>query len=255
MDDTMIFNDTGVTAPCPVCGAPNPSDSQFCFSCGRQLNAPTINEEDVDPEPLYPQAPPKPKKPVAGIVITAIIAALLLGACGYLVYDDLTLRNQLNDANATIEKQEKTEDAQKDLIAENNAAITENEKAIKELEEQLAEANTTIEELKIPAGYIDLILENQVAGKVEKGFYVDDNIVVVNKDRTAQLTLHTEWEEGGTTKISYAGSAARIDFDSDVYEGNTTTLTIKPQKVGATLATFTNTVDSSTFQVLVIVTE
>jgi len=78
MEDTILFNESVGTVPCPVCGSPNPADSQFCVTCGRQMNAPTMSQEE--PAPVFvPEMPQKPKKPVAGIVITAIIAAMLLG--------------------------------------------------------------------------------------------------------------------------------------------------------------------------------
>lgn len=263
MDDKIIVEEQVATVPCPVCGEPNPADSKFCFTCGRQLDAPTMNEADMNPEPLFlPEVPKKPKKNVVGIVITAIIAALLLGACGYLVFDDITLRNQLKTANATIETQEKnisTKDAQitqlQDQSVKDQKAIEDLNTAVAEKDAAVAEKDAAIAELEIPAGYIDQILQNTVTGKNEKTFYVDDNIVVLKKGETAKLTLYTDWENGGITNINYTTDAAKIVFDSEFYEGDTTTLTVTTNRVGATLATFTNTVDSSTFQVLVIVTE
>ena len=253
MEDTVLYDKQTNTVSCPVCGVPNPADSQFCFACGRQMAAPTMSFEEPIPAPVFAAEPPqKAKRPVVGIVITAIIAALLLGACGYLVYDDFTLRKQLTDANTAIEKLEKTESAQKDTIQEQKTEI---EKITAEKDATIAEKDAAIEELKVPAGYIDQILQNPVAGKNEKTFYVDDNLLVLKMGETAKLTLYTDWENGGVTNIAFTTDAAKIDFDSTVYEGNTATLTVTPKHVGATLATFTNTVDSSTFQVFVIVTE
>ena len=86
-------------------------------------------------------------------------------------------------------------------------------------------------------------------------FFINQNIVVLKRnDPGYKLTLTAYWENGGEVFLSYSSSSATVSFDDEEWY-DTTTVTVNPHSVGATVATFTNSVDDSSFKLLIIVTE
>ena len=92
-------------------------------------------------------------------------------------------------------------------------------------------------------------------GAASSSFKVDDSVIVVRKNETGRkITLTTTYDGGGSISVDYSSYAATLDFDEDSWY-STTTLTVDPSYVGVTVATFSNTANSQTFKVLIIVTD
>ena len=251
---------------CPLCETPN-DGGKFCAVCGGKLDtgdfapedtAPAIQAAMVDPEELdeyvetiAPMEEKKAKRSVAGIVITAIIAALLLGAVGYLVYDDLSLRNQLTLYKNSNAKLEQTVKAQDQELADLEDQTKADAKSIEELTAQLEDAQALSKYKTI----FDHIVEKDAEGVAADPYFVSDSLLIMKKGDTKKLTLYADWDKQAKANLECSSKAATIHFSDSEWSGETTKLTVTAVEEGVCVATFTNSADKGTFQVLIIVTE
>ena len=245
---------TEVFITCPVCGSPNTSGTKFCAVCGRKMNTTTLDESAPILEPEVPQE----KKNRLGIILTSVAAALLLLLNMVFLIDDLFTRKKLDQANDTIAQKEYTVDELRDNKTQLEATVDALEDRVDELEATVILRDETIQALTKDSKAYDAIVSGMGSGKAGYGadnFYVNDSVVVVKKgDNSQKIKLTAQWDSGATVTISYSSSAAKLSFDTDGWERDTM-LSVKPNAPGVTIATFTNSADNNTFQVLIIVTE
>ena len=138
------------------------------------------------------------------------------------------LQGRINELEATVEKQDKT----------------------------ISSHTKTISNLKPKATTYDNICSSLKFGKIgfaANNFKTNESIIVVRKnEKDRKFTLTANWSRGGSVGVSYSSSAATVSFDKDSWY-TSTTMTVKPWSVGATVVTFTNDVNSDTFKILIIV--
>ena len=86
-------------------------------------------------------------------------------------------------------------------------------------------------------------------------FKSDESVIVVRKnEKDRKFTLTANWPSYGYVDVSYSSYAATVSFDKDSWS-TSTKMTVNPHSVGATVVTFSNTVNSDTFKILIIVTD
>ena len=267
-----------LTSICPLCGTPN-EGGKFCVICGTKLEEPfvapaeepaaapapaeepaaapapvaapvMVDPEEVDTyvEDIAPKQEKKAKKPVVGIVITLIIAILLAGFAGLVVYDDIQLRNVLEETN---QQADALELQLQDLASQNFDLQKDLEAAQKELTDQTAKA----EEAGKYQAIFEHILEKNAEGVAKAPYFVSDNLLVMKKGETKDLVIYADWDKDANANLTCSSKAATIQFADEKWDGLTTTLKVTANEEGACLATFTNSADEGTFQILIIVTE
>lgn len=92
-------------------------------------------------------------------------------------------------------------------------------------------------------------------GYVSNNFHSSESVIVVPKFQIGRkFTLTAYWPDGGTVSVDYSSIAATVNFDKNSWE-TSTSMTITPHFAGATTVTFSNNVDSETFQIVIVVTD
>ena len=140
------------------------------------------------------------------------------------------LQGKINELEATVEKHNKT----------------------------ISSQTKTISNLKPKADTYDNIcaaLKSGNIGAASNQFKVSESIIVVRKnENNRKFTLTTNWSGDGTVSVSYSSNAARVEFDKDTWYSSTT-MTVKPRSVGATVVTFSTTAKPEPFKMLIIVVD
>ena len=216
----------------------------FCFPEQRKVVA---TPAPVSVQPKQAQVVPK-KRNKAPIIILSIICTLLIVAnvAQYFLYKEAVkdTEQQLVSANNTIDA--------------NNRKITELQNTVSSQKTTINTQKTKITKLEAIEDYYDAIcqhMKNGNIGAASSAFKVDDSVIVVRKKETGRkITLTTTYDGGGTVNVDYSSYAATLEFDEDSWY-STTTLTVDPSYEGVTVATFSNTENSQTFKVLIIVTD
>ena len=201
----------------------------------------------VSIQPKQAQVVPK-KRSKAPIIILSIVCALLIAAnvAQYFLYKEAVkdTEQQLVTANNTIDA--------------NNRKITELQNTVSSQKTTINSQKTKITKLEAIEDYYDAIcqhMKNGNIGAASSDFKVDDSVIVVRKNETGRkITLTTTYDGGGSVSVDYSSYAATLEFDEDTWY-STTTLTVDPSYEGVTVATFSNTENSQTFKVLIIVTD
>ena len=125
---------------------------------------------------------------------------------------------------------------------------------------RIAALDREVYHLEDKATYYDEICDFFRSGNIgyaSNNFKASDSVVVIDKyDKSKKITLTAAWRDGGRT-VSASNSnlaPARIRFDRKSWS-RTTTMTITPYIEGISVITFSNSVNSDTFKILIIVTE
>ena len=178
-------------------------------------------------------------KVLSWVLVVLATAALVIAL--YQVYnlrkqnaDQLTqisaLQGKVSELEATVEKQTNTINSQK----------------------------KTISNLKPKATNYDDICSSLKYGNIgfaANNFKSNESVIVVRKnEKDRKFTLTANWPSYGYVDVSYSSYAATVSFDKDSWS-TSTKMTVNPHSVGATVVTFSNTVNSDTFKILIIVTD
>ena len=272
-----------ITSICPLCGTAN-QGGKFCVVCGGRLEevapvAPVVTEpvpvvEEAAPvmeapvvapapvveepapffaepapvyeEPAVQEKPQKAKKPVVGIIITLVIALLLAGFAGLVVWDDIQQRDALEAKEAELAELTETSEEQAAQIEDLTGKLTAAEKA---LEEQGAD----LEEAQAAQAILDAIAKDNQDTKLEGAYFASDSLLVMKKGETTEVTIYADWD--GNATMTTSTKNAEVKWADEKWEGLTTTVKVEAKEAGVCLVTFTNDVDKGTFQILVIITE
>ena len=170
-------------------------------------------------------------------VLTWIAAVLSVACICIAVYQNFTLRGQISNLQSEINKLNET-------VVDQNSTIS--------------QQKTTIANLKKKANNYDDICSSLKYGDIgfaANNFKADESVIVVRKnEKDRKFKLTANWSQGGNVEVSYSSTAATVSFDKDSWY-TSTTMTVKPWAVGATVVTFTNDVNSDSFKILIIVTD
>ena len=206
-----------------------------------QIPVPPIQEYiPVTEEPK--QKDKKPRKPFP--VLALILGLLLVASLALSVYLYLGWQDSLQAYEICEDQLEDAQEEYDELLQSYNHQSDE----VDALEEEL-------DEISVITDALDYQARNGAFGRIADNFRTDSAIYVVSKNSTdTKLTLWANWPNGGTVYVNYDGEAAMLEFDQNSWK-TSTTMTLKPQQEGYTVATFSNNVDSKTFSILIIVTD
>ena len=177
-------------------------------------------------------------------VLSWIQVVLATSALVIALYQIYGLRNQNAEQLAQINTlQEKISDLETTINKQNNTINSQKK---------------TIANLKPKAdNYDDICLSLKYGniGFAAYNFKSDESVIVVRKnEKDRKFTLTANWPSYGYVDVSYSSYAATVSFDKDSWS-TSTKMTVNPHSVGATVVTFSNTVNSDTFKILIIVTD
>lgn len=215
------------------------SDNKENYSA---IQVPAKKTVSVTPVKMVQTTPAKANTTLK--VLGWIISILAIACICVAVYQNIVLRQQLDDIKAEISELNSTISDQKDTIAEQKKTIS--------------SQKTTISSLTKKAGYYDDICDELSSGDIgfaANNFKSDQSVIVVRKnEKNRKFTLTANWSSGGNVSVDYSSYAAYVEFDNESWY-TSTTMTVVPQSVGVTVVTFTNDVTSDRFKVLIIVTD
>ena len=177
-------------------------------------------------------------------VLSWILVVLATSALVIALYQIYGLRNQNAEQLAQINTlQEKISDLETTINKQNNTINSQKK---------------TIANLKPKADNYDDICSSLKYGNIgfaAYNFKSDESVIVVRKnEKDRKFTLTANWPSYGYVDVSYSSYAATVSFDKDSWS-TSTKMTVNPHSVGATVVTFSNTVNSDTFKILIIVTD
>ena len=177
-------------------------------------------------------------------VLSWILVVLATSALVIALYQIYGLRNQNEEQLAQINTlQEKISDLETTINKQNNTINSQKK---------------TIANLKPKADNYDDICSSLKYGNIgfaAYNFKSDESVIVVRKnEKDRKFTLTANWPSYGYVDVSYSSYAATVSFDKDSWS-TSTKMTVNPHSVGATVVTFSNTVNSDTFKILIIVTD
>ena len=154
-----------------------------------------------------------------------------------------TTQEQLAAANNTIADLEQQIDSQNRAIEINRQSIEHHKNRASALAKKASNYD------KIVSG-----MQFGSTGYASSNFFASDSVIVVRKNETnRKFKLTANWSNGGTVYVDYSSTAAVVSFDNDEWS-TSTQMTVHPLSEGVTIVTFSNSVNSKTFKVLIIVT-
>lgn len=136
--------------------------------------------------------------------------------------------------------------------------VSELEAAVAKQANTIITQNKTISDLRYKVYNYDDICSSLKYGNIgfaAYNFKTDESVIVVRKnEKDRKFTLTANWPSSGYVEVSYSTYAATVSFDNESWS-TSTTMTVNPRFVGATVVTFSNTVNSDEFKILIIVTD
>lgn len=204
-------------------------------------------------------SPRQVRFPILPVLVFSLAVILLLTN----IFQFTSNRSTVSELNATIQELEtKQADLESEISKQDDTISTQNQK----IKKMLASTNSQAEEIKSLKSQIHLynetlhalLMSDSVHGS--KNFYTDANIVFLDVNGGSyQFTLTarngSDWVYKSNISVSYSSpQTAKLSFDN-LHWRTSTTVTVEPLSVGATVVTLKNKTDSSVIKILVIVTE
>lgn len=244
----------------------------------------TAGPQPVRPDrPVTPLPDPEPadkKRPAAGILAAVIVlGVLLLASAGMNAYQYLAARRDSEDSESLSETLAQTElalDEANRRASESDSALAEKETELENVRLELYDAQDALEQANaeaddwrqraeaaeaVPTEKAELYdaiaayTRGTNPGGASKIFKVSEPVIVMRTtDAPRTFTLTTDFYAGAIVEQSSNGDAATIAFTESSW-GSTTPMTVTPNHVGTTVATFTNDYNTQVFTMLVIVVE
>lgn len=190
------------------------------------------------------------------VVLSIVLAVILLISVATNIFQHVTYKNSLASAEAEITSLEKTKRTNAGTISTLKANVNSNEATIQRLNNQIELLRMQVDNMQDKVSFYDEIvvgMKSGNAGYAASNFFAHDSVIVVSKsDTSRKFTLTANWSNGGTVKVNYTSDAAWVTFDDDEWY-TSTKITVHPRHEGVTVVTFSNSVDTKTFKVLIIV--
>lgn len=250
---------------CIHCGNSVPEDSDFCPYCGKKIEPPAPLQPEEPAAPILEGEADAPrKKSRLPVLILSALAVILLGMNIFQFYTNY----RLSASNTRLETQLSAinESPQLDQLSALEAEIDALKTALSAAEsttsaktdrihELTTEKYQYIRELTDLQNAFDLIRDSRV-GYASENFHLNTGVVVLSSnDAPHRITLTAHWDKGGTVRYSNTNMpVAYVSIDNDEWY-TSTPVTISPLSKGVNIVTFSNSADSDTFKLLIIVTD
>jgi len=263
---------------CIHCGNPLPKDSKFCQYCGEKLSltkeqsseaaeTAVITEEkeavsvrsheDLNTEPKKPTSLSEQKhrsekrsRRKASAVIPWVLFLLTAICFGVLLIHTFNIQNQSKQQVDTITNLQLQIDELESTV----------EKQLSAIESQTANfqaERTEFSAARKKAEMFDLLCMDLRSGNIGWGsedFRVSEGIILLSKGTTKYIDLFTQGESPQTVNFYTINDCCTVDIKANSWI-NSTKVSITGHSVGVNVALFSNTANSDTFKVLIIVTE
>jgi len=178
------------------------------------------------------------------IKVSPILAAILLVVCIVLFGSMNSLKGELAEAREAAENYQNQCSSLENTVDQLNLTLEQQQQIMEDMQLTVDEYNAMHE-----------VLGSTNLGSASYYFQATEKIIVVRKgDTNRKFTLTAHWRDGGTVDVAYSSPCATVSFDKDTWV-KTVQMTVMPQEVGFTVATFSNSEDSNTFSILIVVTE
>ena len=223
--------------------------------------------EAARPEaPARAEAPAEPakKKGSKGLLVGFIIVlvlALALAALNVVQYFGLLPFGQ--DKGSDEEEVTFTDAAGKEYNAEDMVAKLQEEKTglttqLEQAKGEAAEARQSLEAIQPKADRYDSVTDFLGTGAPHIGseeFFADVPALVLHAgDAPSYFTVTADFSQGATVSFSAASNVAKFEWTESSW-ATSTQIKVTPVAAGTTIISFTNSLNSATFQVMVIVTD
>lgn len=258
---------------CLNCGMQLPDDSEFCQYCGSKVSSADKQTPPIEvhftprgknsfEQQLIVTVPDvadvqnlktpitvslekeKQKKWIAAVICLSI---LFLGMTSLNVYQYVTAQGQAEktaELSATIDTLNSTIEQKDTQIKSKNSEITILKNNVSALEDDAGNYDAIIDAIK-----------NGNLGYAAYNFQSSESIIVVGRnEKNRKFTLTANWPNGGTVSVDYDiyFPAAYVHFNQDNWN-TSTTMTIEPNHTGVAIVTFSNDVNTQTFDVIIVV--
>lgn len=277
---------------CRVCGKALPQrPAQTGMRSGEA--DPALDERTLGAYPAPPVTPDMPqrnkkeaqisRRPAAGILAAVIVlSVLLLASAGMNAYQYLSGRQAREDSDTLSEALAQAEldlDTANQRASEADSAQAETEADLASARSELSSAKTALDQANAESAEWQsraeeaesglggqsekLALYDSIAaytrgtnpGGSSNIFKVSEPVIVMRTtDAARTFTLTTDFYAGSIIEMEPSGDAATIAFTESSW-GSATPMTVTPNHVGTTVATFTNDYNTQVFTMLVIVVE
>ncbi len=249
---------------CQKCGMKIPDDSEFCQYCGEKVqvqveqtpsainnatqgNSNCSQATTVVSEPQMKECSAKDKCSIIEYLRQKPSRKWLATvACLSIVFLGLIALN-VNQHITVIELTETVDNL--------NSTISEKDKQIKSKDSKITSLTDDAESFQ---NIVDAV-EDGSLGYASNNFRSSESIIVVGEnDQNRHFTLTAYWSNGGNVSVEYDwysdeySPSAYVDFDQDSWS-TSTTMSIEPMHSGVVVVTFSNDVDSQTFDVIIVV--
>ncbi len=221
--------------------------TRFCKMCGGQINTQTKKCTVCGKQYFH-------WKRIAPLVFLSILIFILS------VLNIVQYLNNQQSVETISAFESKLADTENEL-ALNARTISDYKSMISIQESNISSLNAMVtENAKKAKDYDDLLsaLCCNNLGYAASNFQSSESVIVVGKNqKMRKFTLTAYWSKGGTVSVSYSPNikkTATVEFDNEKWD-HSTTMTVIPMSAGITTVTFSNNVDSKSFQVIIIVTE
>ena len=238
--------------------SPTSSKARYCKKCGGFIDADTRRCSSCKKQYF------RPKTAIPIFVLSFVVLVLAgLNIWQFLLGQQASknikgLNNDIASLKSSMLSLDATVTSLNSEIAKKDEKISDLNNNVASKQRQINSLNQQIDNLKVPAEEYESIckeLKNSNIGYGAYNFNVDKSVIVLRKsDTSKKITLTAYWTYGGSVSVSYSNFNARLTFDNHNWTYSTT-MTVSPKYTGATVATFSNNVDSNTFKVLIIVTD
>lgn len=252
---------------CPHCNSKLPFDSDFCQYCGKKVTT-SVSSTAAETIPLVKNTPKVvpshsdtlttsnrsntnvTSKTGKGRILISLILIVGILSIALNVFQYVSYKNTI----ATVEEQLKTADG---AIKTLEKEVASQKRSVELKQKSIDAQKQKITALEKKANNFDDIVSGMQFGNTgyaASNFFANDSVIVVRKNETnRKFKLTANWSSGGTVYVDYSSNAAVVSFDNDEWS-TSTQMTVHPLSEGVTIATFSNSVNSKTFKVLIIVT-
>ena len=225
--------------------------------------------------PVPPQvqapAPAQAKKPAGPAVVLAVILAvctvLAAGCAGFLGYQALQLKKSYeSEQRLRISAEQEASSIQEELdrlqldhdqtvsaLEDANVQLEDTRSQLEDVSGQLTSGSSLLDAAE--RELVDLIdLLDSGYGFASTNYYASKGVVVVRQQGNETISIYENYAEENTYTFHVPNSGVSCQWNGSFTNG-TTTLTITGNTPGYYPVSFTNKIDSASFEVLVIVTE
>ena len=217
-------NTNNITLPS---GKEHKSKEKYCKKCGGKIDSKTNKCTSCGQQRVR----------VSFSISCIILSVVLLISIGANIYQFLDSKDKIQDLD--------------ELVAVQKKDIADRDKKIKQLRNKSDEYKKKADEYE----EICSLLENSNIGYSSSNFNSSESIIILRQNEFGRkFTLTANWHNGGSVYTDYSSTAAELYFDNKSWNYSTS-ITVMPMHVGATVVNFSNSANSEEFKILIIVTD